>query len=167
VVKKVFYVRGALLERYDDAREDGQDLGLPTADGASITGGKVGRFERGNVYWSPTYGSRVVAGAILAKYLKSGGPSKWGFPTTDELPAPSDGRSQRFAKARIYWSSKHGARVVFGAILARYRDLGGASGKLGMPTSDEYGISTGRRQDFGGGYITFNSSTGKTAYKLT
>ena len=45
--------------------------------------------------------------------------------------------------------------------------LGGASGKLGMPTSDEYGISTGRRQDFTGGYITFNATTEQTAYKLT
>jgi uncharacterized protein with LGFP repeats len=38
---------------------------------------------------------------------------------------------------------------------------------MGMPASDEYGITTGRRQDFTGGYITFNSTTGLTAYKYT
>jgi stage II sporulation protein D len=167
VTKKVFYVQSAFLARYDAAREAGTDLGLPTADGVSISGGKLATFENGNIYISSKYGARVVTGAILAKYLKSGGPGKWGMPTIDELPAPNGGRSMRFEKARIYWSSKYGARVIYGAILKRYLSLGGASGKLGMPTSDEYSISTGRRQDFTGGYITFNSTTGTTAYKLT
>jgi SpoIID/LytB domain protein len=166
VSKKVFYVQNSFLERYDAAREAGTDLGLPTADGASISGGKLATFENGNIYVSK-FGARIVTGAILAKYVKSGGPAKWGMPTSDELAAPNGGRSMRFEKARIYWSSKDGARVIYGAILARYLSLGGASGKLGMPTSDEYGISTGRRQDFTGGYITYNSTTKQTAYKLT
>lgn len=166
VSKKVFFVQNAFLARYDAAREAGTDLGLPTADGTSITGGKVAQFEKGRIYVSKT-GARIVAGAILAKYLSSGGPAKWGWPTTEELSAPKGGRSQRFEKARIYWSSAHGARVVFGAILERYRSLGAASGKLGMPTSDEYSITGGRRQDFTGGYITYNAVTKKTSYKLT
>jgi hypothetical protein len=165
--KKVFYVQKTFLERYDAARKAGTDLGLPTADGGDTSGGKLATFEKGNIYVSSKYGARVVTGAILSKYLKTGGPAKWGMPTSDELPAPDGGRSIRFEKARIYWSPEPGARVVFGAILERYKDLGGASGKMGMPTSDEYSISTGRRQDFTGGYITFNPTTGLTTYKYT
>ena len=167
VAKKVFYVQKAFLERYDAARTANSDIGLPTADGTSISGGKLATFQKGNIYVSSKYGARIVTGAILEKYVKTGGPAKWGMPTTDELPAPNGGRSMRFEKARIYWSAGSGARVVFGAILERYLSLGGASGKLGMPTSDEYAITTGRRQDFTGGYITFNAATGTTAYKLT
>ncbi len=167
VSKKVFYVQNAFLERYDEARASGTDLGLPTADGATVAGGKLATFENGNIYVSSKYGARVVTGAILAKYVKSGGPAKWGMPTTEELPAPNDGRSMRFESSRIYWSSKGGARIIYGAILERYKSLGGASGKLGMPKSDEYSIATGRRQDFTGGYITFNSTTQTTSYKLT
>jgi SpoIID/LytB domain protein len=164
---KVFYVSNSLLEGYDDARARATDLGLPIADAKSIAGGKMATFENGNVYWSSKYGARVVQGAILTKYVSTGGPSKWGFPTTNELSAPNKGRSSRFEKARIYWSSKHGAHVVYGAILEKYIELGGASGKLGMPISDEYAITTGRRSDFEHGYITFNPVTGTTNYKLT
>ena len=161
---RVFYVQNAFLPTLDEARKDGLALDMPTADGTSITGGKLATFENGNIYVSTKYGGHVVYGAILKKYVATGGPKKWGMPTTDELSAPDGGRSQRFEKARIYWSPKYDARTVFGAILAKYLELGGASGKLGLPKSDEYDITTGRRQDFQGGYITWNAVTGTTSY---
>ena len=160
----VFYVQNAFLATLDGARSKGLALDVPTADGKSITGGKLATFENGNIYVSSKYGGRVVYGAILKKYVATGGPKKWGFPTTGELSAPDGGRSQRFEKARIYWSPKYDARTVFGAILAKYLELGGASGKLGLPKSDEYAVTTGRRQDFQGGYITWNAVTGQTTY---
>jgi uncharacterized protein with LGFP repeats len=33
---------------------------------------------------------------------------------------------------------------------------------LGYPTSDEYGVPEGRRNDFQHGYIVWNASTGAT-----
>jgi uncharacterized protein with LGFP repeats len=163
----VFYVQKAFLATLDRARADGLALDMPTADGRSITGGKLATFENGNIYVSPKYGGHAVYGAILKKYVATGGPKKWGFPTTGQLSAPGGGRSHRFERARIYWSPKYDARTVFGAILRRYLELGGASGKLGLPKSDEYDVTSGRRQDFQGGYITWDSVTGESTHTLT
>src|SRR6185503_1965049 len=98
-------------------------------------------------YWSSATAAHAVRGAILAKLLAEGGVTKWGFPTTEETAAGS-GRTSRFQKARIYWTSKHGARIIYGAILQKYVELGGGSSKLGLPITDEYSISGGRRTDF-------------------
>jgi uncharacterized protein with LGFP repeats len=164
--KKVYWSRGQILAHYDRTRARGVDLGLPKTDNLALDGGKAGYFERGRIYWSSKTGAHEVHGAILRKYLDSGGYKKWGFPTSDELRAPK-GRWNKFQKARIYWSSKYGAHVVYGAILAKYVELDGASGKLGLPSSDEYKITGGRRQDFQHGYIKWNAETGKTSYKIS
>lgn len=163
---RVYWTNLTMTQHYDYRRTKGQDLGLPTADSIGVTGGKMTTFENGNIYWSSATGPHEVHGAILTKYISTGGYKKWGFPTTDQLAAPG-GASSRFQKARIYWSSAGGAHPVYGAILQQYLTLGGGNSKLGLPTSDEYGITVGRRQDFKNGYITWNSSTGKTSYKLT
>jgi stage II sporulation protein D len=162
----VWYVKRPMLDKYLELRTAGVDLGFPTSDAVAVTGGKASYFERGRIYYSSAAGVHEVHGAILSKYLATGGPSKWGLPTTDELKSGS-GRSNRFQKARIYWTSAHGAHVVYGAILRKYLELGGGSGKLGLPISDEYGVDIGRRSDFENGYITWNQTTGQTSYKLT
>jgi uncharacterized protein with LGFP repeats len=51
---------------------------------------------------------------------------------------------------------------LFGAILARYLRTGGAGGGLGLPTSSEYVVSDGRRQNFQHGTITWIASSGRT-----
>jgi uncharacterized protein with LGFP repeats len=48
---------------------------------------------------------------------------------------------------------------VYGAILGRYPQLGGTGSRLGLPASDEYTISTGRRSDFQHGAILWNFTT--------
>lgn len=164
---KVFWTTNAFTDYYDllrDARK--LDLGLPTADTKTITGGKMSTYEAGHIYWSPAHGTRVVYGAILAKYLATGGYAKWGFPSTDELGVPG-GRSSRFDRARFYWTPTHGAHPVYGAILKRYVELGAENSPLGLPVSDVYSIQAGRRMDFQRGYMTWNRSTGKTYYRLT
>jgi uncharacterized protein with LGFP repeats len=163
---KVYFVTRVIMVHHDARRDVGHDLGMPTGDSISVTGGKVSSFENGRIYWSSKYSAREVHGAILAKYLATGGHKKWGFPTSDQLAAPG-GASSRFQKARIYWSSAHGAHPVYGAILKKYLALGGGGSKLGLPISDEYGIKGGRRQDYEHGYIKWNSTTGKTTYKVT
>jgi SpoIID/LytB domain protein len=162
---KVFWTKGAILAHYDARRKAGQDLGLATTDELGVTGGRASYFERGRIYHSDATKAHAVVGAILKKYVDTGGPKKWGLPTTDELSAPG-GRSARFQKCRIYWTSKHGAHPVYGAILTRYIAEGAGASKLGLPTNDEHSITGGRRQDFQHGYITWNSSTGKTSVKL-
>lgn len=164
---KVWYVKRTILVKYDALRAAGTDLGFPTSDQLTAGSGAVSTFEKGNIYSSKATKQHEVHGAILAKYLKTGGPAKWGLPTTDQLAAPRGGTSHRFQKARIYWTSKHGARVVYGAILEKYLELGGGASKLGLPISDEYTIELGRRMDFEKGYITFNKTTGTTSYKIS
>lgn len=165
-MKKVFWIKGPVLSDYDARRKGGQEVGMPTLDEVGVPGGRGARFESGNIYWSRSTGAHLVQGDILTKYKATGGPRKWGLPTTDERKA-AEGRTSRFVKARIYWTSKHGAHPVYGGILAEYIKRGGGTGKLGLPTSDEYAIKGGRKQDFQRGYITWNAKTKKTSYKLT
>jgi SpoIID/LytB domain protein len=163
---KVVLASGAILAHYDLLRGKGLDLGLPVRDPAAVTGGKMSAFERGDIYWSSGTGAHEVHGSIRRKYVSTGGPKVWGLPTTDELPAPG-GRSGRFEKCRIYWSAADGAHPVYGSILRKYVEIGGGNSDLGLPTSDEYSISIGRRQDFQHGYIKWNRDTGATGYRIT
>jgi hypothetical protein len=115
---------------------------------------------------SSATGSHVVCGAIRAKYLALGGPTGFlGYPTTDEtLASDSVGRYNNFANGgSIYWSPSTGAWEVHGAIGAKYAALGGPTGFLGYPTSDETGTgdNVGRYNNFAnGGSIYWTPSTG-------
>ena len=163
---KVLWTNRVFTQHYDYLRGKGRDFGMPTRDSISVSGGKASYFEKGRIYYSSKNGPHGVQGAILKKYLDTGSYGKWGFPTTDELRAPG-GASSRFDKARIYWTPKHGAHPVYGAILKKYLGLGGGNSKLGLPITDEYNINGGRRMKFEHGYITWYRSTGNTTYKIT
>jgi hypothetical protein len=57
-------------------------------------------------------------------------------------------------------SSSHGTFPLYGSIREYYvNTTGGLGGSLGPPTSGEYSSSTGLRQDFANGYITWNGSS--------
>jgi len=57
-------------------------------------------------------------------------------------------------------SSSHGTFPLRGSIREYYvNTTGGLGGSLGPPTSGEYSSSTGLRQDFANGYITWNGSS--------
>ena len=49
---------------------------------------------------------------------------------------------------------------VHGSIAARYLGMGGTASWLGLPVSDEYDMPGGRRSDFEGGYIAWDTLTG-------
>ena len=141
--------RRSFLARYDAARAAGTDLGLPTADGKSITGGKLATFENGQHL-------------RLVEVRRPRGDGRDPREVREERRTvevgDADERRAAGTERRTVDALREGAHllVVEGrcarASSARSssgtRTLGGASGKLGMPTSDEYGISTGRRQDF-------------------
>lgn len=160
---KAYRVAGALLRTYRAVGGPGR-LGLPTSEEYRVarSTGWAQNFTRGRVYWSSTTGGRVVEGAILRKYLAQGGPDGWlGLPTSHEL-AVRGGRVSTFVKGRIYWGSGLGAHPVRGAILSRYLQLGGPDSRLGLPTTDEYAVTDGRRSDFQHGRIRWNSVTRAT-----
>jgi uncharacterized protein with LGFP repeats len=51
------------------------------------------------MYWTPSTGAHVVAGAIWGVYMEQGGPGGLGAPTTDELATPDGvGRYNAFSR---------------------------------------------------------------------
>ena len=120
-------------------------IGLPVSPATNIAGGKEQIFQRARMYYktgSPK--AHEVHGAILAKFLASGGIQSWGFPTSNESDVKNNnvvmGRFSDFENCTIYWSSPTGAFEVHGDIRQKYRDLKGPLGALGLPTSDEQNI---------------------------
>jgi uncharacterized protein with LGFP repeats len=88
-----------------------------------------------------------------------------GQPLGPEYPV-GVGQAQNYAGGRIYWSPSGGAHVVHGAILSRYLAVGGPTGPLGFPTTDESRTpdGIGRYNHFSrGGSIYWTSSTGAHA----
>ncbi len=161
---KAYRVWGAVLRKYRGLGGAAGRLGLPVSEEYRVAGATAWaqNFTRGRVYWSSTTGGRAVEGAVLRKYLAEGGPDGWlGLPTSDET-AVRGGRASAFVNGRVYWGSGLGAHPVRGAILSRYLQLGGPDSRLGLPTSDEYAVSDGRRSDFQHGRIRWSSVTRTT-----
>jgi hypothetical protein len=154
------HVEGAILDTYLRAGGPGGKLGFPLGDEEAVPGGRVSRFQRGHVYWSPATGAQIVEGAILGHYLALGGPARVGFPLAGEEGIPG-GRVSRFARGHVLWSPGTGARLVEGAILARFIRDGGV-GRFGYPLTDEYAVPEGRASRFQYAVIVWNSRTGAT-----
>ncbi len=141
-------------------------LGMPVTDEYDMPGVYQGResdFARGRIYWHPATGAHEVIGGILGTYLAWGGPAGYmGLPITGEYDAPggSGARESDFERSMIFWSPNFGAHTVIGAIMAKYRDVGGSASGLGLPVSEEYNYGSGRRSDFQNGYIYWDPAHG-------
>lgn len=135
-------------------------VGSATGPDVAVGSGYSRTYRNATMYWSPGAGAKEVHGSILDKYLEMGGPARFGFPLTDELVAAGRGRYSAFTGGRIYWSERTGAHAVYGEILAKYRALGGASGLLGFPTTDEIAVAGGRATHFENGHIYWSPTTG-------
>ena len=167
-------VHGAIRGHYLALGGPAGFFGFPLTDEtATPGGGAYNDFARGTIYWSPGTGAHEVHGAIRARYLELGGPAGLlGFPVTDESGAPDGaGRYNHFsgtnAGSSIYWSPATGAHEVYGAIRAQWAALGWERSRLGYPTSGEYGITGGRRNDFQHGSILWHAASGRTEVVYT
>jgi hypothetical protein len=102
---------------------------------------------------------------INDRYATFGGESSLlGIPTAEAIDVPG-GAVREYQGGAIYYSKDTGAHVMYGAILDRYRALGGPSSELGFPTNDEgdTGDGVGRFNDFstpGGAAIYWNPQWG-------
>jgi uncharacterized protein with LGFP repeats len=161
-------VHGAFLAKYRQLGGPAGLLGYPIMDEAAVSDriGQYIRFSRSGgayLYWTPRTGAHAVYGAILAEYLRLHGPtSTLGYPITDENPA-AGGRYNHFSRpggASIYWSPGSGAHAIYGAIRGTWAALGWERGRLGYPITNEYGIPSGRQNDFQHGWITWQRSNG-------
>lgn len=121
------------------------------------------------LYWSKYTGVREVNyGHSIGRYFAAGGyAGAYGPPSTDRLSAANGGQQQQFSanglKTTILYSRATGTHEVedYTAIGKKWASMGREGGRLGYPINDEYRIRGGAQQDFAGGKITWNSSTGQ------
>lgn len=117
-----------------------------------------------------------LGAAIRAKWMEARGNNGFTCPVMDETdatPSPlgTTGRYADFERDEADWPGtihahssgryRGKAFITYGAIFRLYKNLGGSSSWLGFPTSDEHDASGGRRSDFEGGFIHWNSETGE------
>jgi len=140
-------------------------IGLPVSPAQAIPGGRRQVFQGGEMYWkSSAPRAFEVHGAILSKFLATGGTARWGFPSCNESDvkngAATIGRQSEFDVCTIFWSAGSGAYEVHGDIRRKYTEAGGPGGDLGFPTSDEADIpgASGRYNTFQRGSIVWFGS---------
>lgn len=152
-------VGGAIRSKWAaDGAQNGR-LGYPTADeGRGLKdGGAYQGFQGGRIHWSRATGAHITRGGILSAWAASGYErGVLGYPTSNEY-AFSGGAAQNFQGGTITWTAQAGARVVAGAIGAKFR----AAPTLGHATTSELSTGLGGRyQGFRNGYITWHRTTG-------
>ncbi|CEH00093.1 Large surface protein A [Propionibacterium freudenreichii] len=143
-------------------------LGFPLGNEIALNGGSYQQFANGRIYSSQAGGTHAVAGGIGDAYIMANDSAgELGFPTGDSTLS-GDTYTQRFQNGRITWSNADGPQVVLGspasdAIDATYEALGGASGKLGVATTDETDLAGGAYQAFDKGRIYWTEADGAHA----
>ena len=115
-------------EKHQQLKSAGLDLGVPLGpESAETAGGRVRRYEHGNIYWHENTGAHEVHGGILGCYLEDGGPGpsprtgrrELGYPTTDEQPGATP--SSQFEWGAISWVENVGGCLSRGPIWGRLR----------------------------------------------
>ena len=145
----------AIATRYAALGGSSSVLGTPTSLEYDVAGGRARNYTGGRLFWSPSTIARVVRAPILAKYFAAGGPSKYGFPSSD-VTAVTGGYYSHFTGRRsIFWSAAKGAHLVYGSIRTKYAAMGYQRSCLGFPTTDRYKIRGGVRNRFVGGHVTY------------
>lgn len=140
-------------------------LGAPSTTElrTAVGDGRYNVFQNGAIYWRGDLGAFEVHGPIRTVW----GTLAWetgplGFPISDVERTPDGvGSYSVFEGGSVYWSPRTGAHEVFGAIRAKWGELGWEGGALGYPTSGEYDVPEGRRSDFERGSITWVRATGE------
>ncbi|PWW22929.1 uncharacterized protein with LGFP repeats [Geodermatophilus normandii] len=159
------FVRGGILWSWQQAGGATGVLGYPTADEQALPdGGYVSDFQGGSIYWSQATSMRTVRGPALERYRELGGPaSPLGYPTRDTAAVPGTGGTVTgFRNGDIAWSQATGAHVLRGDVLTAWQRAGGATGVLGLPTTDETVAPGGAGSvvDFQGGSVYSSAATG-------
>lgn len=161
-------VTGENLKKYAQIGYEKSVLGYPITNEVKIRDqGTYQRFQRGNMYHTPKYGSKIVYGSIFNKWGElnyENGPL--GYPVTDELTASDGkGRYNEFEFGTLYWSAKTGANEIHGLIRESFKDSGGLE-VVGYPTTSEREVpsKTGRYNHFENGSIYWKKGQKKAIF---
>lgn len=161
-------VTGENLKKYAQIGYEKSVLGYPITNEIKIRdAGTYQRFQKGNMYYTPKYGSKIVYGSIFSKWgeLKyENGPL--GYPITDEL-ASSDGKGRynEFENGTVYWSASTGAHEIYGLIREAFKNAGGLEA-VGYPKTGEREVptKTGRYNHFEKGSIYWKTGQKKAVF---
>jgi uncharacterized protein with LGFP repeats len=118
-------------------------------------------LQRGEVFWSPSTGANLVAGALLERWRALGGQTgALGAPTGPEVCQSGD-CVQRFRTGTLS-SSSQGTYAVLGAIAQKWMAIGAEGGLVGRPVAEERcGLARGGcAQAFYQGSITWSPMSG-------
>ena len=97
------FVKDAIRTKYVERGATNSVLRFPVSDKVGIAGGRVNRFQGGDIYWSKATGAHVINGAIRNRWLAlRGHRGRLGFPRTDVLRT-SYGYVSRFEGGAIRW----------------------------------------------------------------
>jgi uncharacterized protein with LGFP repeats len=149
-----YWISGALRDKY--IAEGGPNgLGWLWRDQvAEVNSGWSAGTDNGTIYWSAGTGARRLTGEVNAKYYEQGGPGGHaGYPNSD-TQAVGNGTFATFANSvSIFHSAATGAHWISGALRDHLTNMGGPTGRLGFPTSDQF-ATNGRN----GLYVLFGSN---------
>jgi LGFP repeat len=150
------YVKGAARTKWlalaGQKTADGVDvqahIGIPIENVQEVSAGRafvVQRFERGMlVDVQGRNAPCAVYGAIGSRYrYLAEFTGNLGAPVSDEEPALGGGRKSFFDGGVVHWRGDVGAHETHGDILVRWNALGGPTGILGYPISDELPVMQG------------------------
>jgi uncharacterized protein with LGFP repeats len=151
-----FVVRGAINAAWDKLGSSGGVLGVPVGDETYDGELATQAFSAGQVSWNrltktfttvpPNLAGQLTdlqvpidpTAAINMAWRAAGGPSgPLGAKQGDQYPVGGDGLAQNFAGGKIFFSPAAGANAVESDVLARYEALGGPTGNLGFPITNE------------------------------
>ncbi|CEA08356.1 LGFP repeat [Arthrobacter saudimassiliensis] len=151
---------GKIASSYASSGAQRGRLGFPTSNQYRSGAATVQDFDGGRIVTSAA-GTFLLVGAIGNSYFHNGGPAgSLGIPSGSEQNLGNGGVSQQFTGGTVYWTSDTGAWISKGAIRTAYASLRYHSGRLGYPTSNEYGSGRGVLQNYQGGWIAWSSTTG-------
>lgn len=164
-------VHGSIAQRWGETGWQAGPLGYPTTD-ETVTPNGTGRynhFQNGSIYWSPSTGAHVVAGAIRSFWAGLGWETSWLHYPTGEAALSGAAWRQTFQGGTVYASSL-GTFALTPAGADRYVLAGGGAGPLGVPTSSTTGgtVKTTTFQhgslvaDYGTNTMTYNGPDGTT-----
>ena len=161
-----FEIHGAIYSAYKRLN-DKKALGYLVSDETKTQkqGGRKSVFSKGTIYWSGGTGAFPVTGQMYLDYEALGATKALGFPKKSPKTI-SGGIEQEFQSANMYYrNGDTNAHEVHGAILTRYKQLGGPH-IWGYPITNETDVRKdkntvlGKFSEFEGCTIYWSQQTG-------
>ena len=136
--------------------------------------GQMQLFALGAIFWSPAFGAVYMSERVWRKWASASVENRstasganiqgfLGYPTDDTLREDRGDfvREWLYFERGMIFVGDAGSFVVYGDIYVHYRELGGLTGLLGVPVSDERPAAGGGRvSHFGGGDVYNHDGAG-------